>query len=210
MIHATSIATSLPRYSMLRKISVVITKQLAFSLMVTSPVIRPTSEKISLSSRNFWLLSALRGDVYTTLCPSRSAIAMAYSATTVLPALVCAATITLSPRSMQFMDVYWKGSRLKGYFLAGSATLGGGPSHRSPFHPCGNTVRWVQVFPQGDCTTVDPSPAEDVVSDSSPPSFGRFTRERSSCPFPSAGDRTIACRRAAAACALPPPAGRPG
>ena len=50
-------------YSMDRKISVVMTRQLAEGLMVMSPVISPTSGKISPRSRNFWLDSALRGDV---------------------------------------------------------------------------------------------------------------------------------------------------
>ena len=44
----------------------VITRQLAFGLMLTSPVIRPTSRNSSASSRYFWLLSAFRGEVYTT------------------------------------------------------------------------------------------------------------------------------------------------
>lgn len=50
-------------YSMDRKISVVMTRQLAEGLMVMSPVISPTSGNISPRSRNFWLDSALRGDV---------------------------------------------------------------------------------------------------------------------------------------------------
>lgn len=40
---ATSLTVSLPLYSMDRRISVVITRQLASGLIVTSPVIRPTS-----------------------------------------------------------------------------------------------------------------------------------------------------------------------
>ena len=43
--------------------SVVMTRQLALGLMVTSPVMRPTSENSSNSSRYFWLLKALMGDV---------------------------------------------------------------------------------------------------------------------------------------------------
>lgn len=39
----TSLTVSLPLYSMERRISVVMTRQLASGLMVTSPVIRPTS-----------------------------------------------------------------------------------------------------------------------------------------------------------------------
>ena len=54
------------------------TRQLALGLMVTSPVIRPTSWNSSVNSLNFWLLSALMGEVYTTRSESRSAIAMAY------------------------------------------------------------------------------------------------------------------------------------
>lgn len=86
--------TSDPRYNIFRRISVVITKQLAEGLSVTSPVIRPTSSNSRCSSRYFWLLRALIGDVYTTRCLSRSAMAIAYSATTVLPADVCADTRT--------------------------------------------------------------------------------------------------------------------
>jgi hypothetical protein len=46
-----------------RRISVVITRHDAWGLIVMSPVIRPTSEKISWRSRNFWLDSALIGEV---------------------------------------------------------------------------------------------------------------------------------------------------
>lgn len=46
--------------------------------------------------------------------------AMAYSATTVLPADVWAATRTDSLRSIDEMDTRWKGSKLKGYVRAGS------------------------------------------------------------------------------------------
>jgi hypothetical protein len=49
--------------------------------------------------------------------------AMAYSATTVLPAEVCAATKTDSLRSIDEIDTRWKGSRVNGYVRAGS--LGG-------------------------------------------------------------------------------------
>jgi hypothetical protein len=45
---------------------VVMTRQVALGLMVTSPVMSPTSPNASLSSLYFWLLSALRGLVYTT------------------------------------------------------------------------------------------------------------------------------------------------
>jgi hypothetical protein len=48
---------------MLRKISVVMTRQLADGLMVTSPVMSPTSPYCSWNSRYFWLDSALRGEV---------------------------------------------------------------------------------------------------------------------------------------------------
>lgn len=59
---------------------------------MTSPVINPTSENSSLNSLYFWLLRALIGDVYITRCLFRSDIAMAYKATTVFPAEVCAET----------------------------------------------------------------------------------------------------------------------
>ena len=39
------------------------TRQVAFSLMVTSPVSRPTSPNSSVNSRNFWFDSALSGEV---------------------------------------------------------------------------------------------------------------------------------------------------
>ena len=38
--------------------SVVITRHDAVGLIVTSPVIRPTSEKVSVNSRYFWFDSA--------------------------------------------------------------------------------------------------------------------------------------------------------
>jgi len=46
-----------------RRISVVITMQLADGLMVTSPVMRPTSWNSSYRSRYFWFESALMGQV---------------------------------------------------------------------------------------------------------------------------------------------------
>mmetsp|Transcript_8367 Transcript_8367/g.30596 ORF Transcript_8367/g.30596 Transcript_8367/m.30596 type:complete len:228 (-) Transcript_8367:4-687(-) len=123
MIHFTSRTISLPRYSIPRRTSVVITMHVAFLLMHTSPVMRPTSAPASppnssASSRNFWFDSALIGEVYITLCLSRNAIAMAYSATTVFPADVCAATITLSFLSRTAMEVSWNASRTNGYALA--------------------------------------------------------------------------------------------
>ena len=52
----------------------------------------PSSPPTLLQSSSRPHQPTLRGEVYTTLAPSRSAIANAYSATTVLPADVCAAT----------------------------------------------------------------------------------------------------------------------
>ena len=46
-----------------RRISVVMTSAEALGLMVTSPVMRPTSANCSNMSRYFWLDSALMGDV---------------------------------------------------------------------------------------------------------------------------------------------------
>ena len=46
------------------------------------------------------------GLVYMTLCFSFKLCAMAYSATTVFPADVCALTRTLSFRSMAAMDIF--------------------------------------------------------------------------------------------------------
>lgn len=68
------------------------TKQEAFGSIVTSPVINPTSENSCLNSLYFWLLSALIGEVYMTLCLFRNDIAIAYNATTVFPAEVWADT----------------------------------------------------------------------------------------------------------------------
>lgn len=68
------------------------TKHEALGSMVTSPVINPTSENSSLNSRYFWLLRALIGEVYITLCLLRNDIAIAYEATTVFPAEVWADT----------------------------------------------------------------------------------------------------------------------
>lgn len=55
---------------MLRRISVVMTRQLALGLIVTSPVISPTSPNSCCSSLYFWLLRAFSGDVYITRCLS--------------------------------------------------------------------------------------------------------------------------------------------
>ena len=71
------------------------------------------------------------GEVYTTRCPSRSDLAMAYSATTVFPAEVCAATSTDSFRSTYPMAVCWKGSRVKGYVFAGGRFLATASSSES-------------------------------------------------------------------------------
>jgi hypothetical protein len=81
---------------------------------VTSPVMRPTSPNSELNSLYFWLLSALMGLVYTTRWLFFRHCAMAYSATTVLPADVCAETKTLSLRSMEAIDTCWNGSSVKG------------------------------------------------------------------------------------------------
>lgn len=53
-------------------------RQEAVGLMVTSPVIRPTSWNSSYISLYFWLLRALMGLVKMTLCFSLRARAMAY------------------------------------------------------------------------------------------------------------------------------------
>lgn len=47
-----------------------------------------------------------------------------YSATTVLPAEVCADTNTDWLLSTQSIDSSWKGSNVNGYFFAGSPVLG--------------------------------------------------------------------------------------
>lgn len=54
------------------------TRQEAVGLMVTSPVISPTSWNSSYISLYFWLERALMGLVKITLCFSRRASAMAY------------------------------------------------------------------------------------------------------------------------------------
>lgn len=53
-------------------------RQEAVGLMVTSPVIKPTSWNSSYISLYFWLLRALMGLVKMTLCFSLRARAMAY------------------------------------------------------------------------------------------------------------------------------------
>lgn len=58
--------------------SVVMTRQEAVGLMVTSPVISPTSWNSSYISLYFWLERALMGLVKITLCFSLRARAMAY------------------------------------------------------------------------------------------------------------------------------------
>ena len=56
-----------------------------------------------------------------TLCVSRSDVAMAYSATTVLPADVCADTSTDWLFSMQRRASRWNASRANGYSCDGSS-----------------------------------------------------------------------------------------
>lgn len=78
MTNSTSRIRSAPLYSMLLRISVVICrvssllettqltiKQLPSALICTSPVRMPTlaGSKVVLKSRNFWLESALMGEV---------------------------------------------------------------------------------------------------------------------------------------------------
>jgi len=68
-------------------------------------------------------------------------MAMAYSATTVLPAEVCAATITLSSRSSTATDVSWKGSNTKSYcFARGPSYVGAWSASSSPRHPGGTAT----------------------------------------------------------------------
>ena len=68
------------------------TRQEALGSIVTSPVIKPTSENSSLNSLYFWLLSALIGEVYITRWLFCNDMAIAYNATTVFPADVWADT----------------------------------------------------------------------------------------------------------------------
>ena len=78
-------------------------------------------------------------------CLERNASAMAYSATTVLPADVCAATRTDSPRSRHAMAVLWKGSSTKGYVFAGGPVKRGFRiSSRLPLQPRGSAT-WGEV-----------------------------------------------------------------
>mmetsp|Transcript_105064 Transcript_105064/g.297436 ORF Transcript_105064/g.297436 Transcript_105064/m.297436 type:complete len:220 (-) Transcript_105064:38-697(-) len=117
----------------------------AFGLIVTSPVIRPTSLNSSCRSRYFWLLRALMGEVYMSLCLSRKAIERAYSATAVFPADVCAETSTDSFRSRQVTASCWNLSRVKpysraGFFSAALAALFAAFATSS----AGLTTSWVQ------------------------------------------------------------------
>src|SRR3954468_14150812 len=102
-----------------KQTSVVMTRQVAVGLIVTSPVINPTSPNSAMNSRYFWLLRALMGLVYMTLWLFLRHCAIAYSATTVLPALVCAETSTLSFLCIDAIDTCWKGSKVKGHSRAG-------------------------------------------------------------------------------------------
>ena len=153
---------------MLRSTSVVITKQDASGFITVSPVIKPTSLNSSASSRYFWFDSAFSGLVYTTRCPSRKLMAMAYSATTVFPALVCAATITLSPASITSTDFLWNVSSSNLYAFAGFSG-----SYRRAFgsrvHPGGYTTSCRHPWPAPDGGILVPPAA----STSSMSVFGR-------------------------------------
>lgn len=63
MTHSKSCNVSDRRYNIERKISVVMIRHDDSGAICMSPVMRPTSSKIDLNSRNFWLDSALMGDV---------------------------------------------------------------------------------------------------------------------------------------------------
>ena len=86
--------------------------------------LRGLSRTSSLSSLYFWFERALIGDVYSTRWVSRSEVAMAYSAQTVLPADVCAETSTDSSRSMQATAAFWNGSSSNLYVRAGTRPSG--------------------------------------------------------------------------------------
>jgi hypothetical protein len=76
-------------------------------LMLTSPVRIPTSSpNFYLKSLNFWLESALMGDVYIVFVMCFIESAIAYSATTVFPADVCAATNTHPPYSNLWIALF--------------------------------------------------------------------------------------------------------
>ena len=70
--------------------------QLAWGFMLTSPVTIPTESNSLESSLYFWFERAFIGEVYITFLLCFIANAIPYSATTVFPALVWAATKTLS------------------------------------------------------------------------------------------------------------------
>ena len=82
-----------------------------------------------------------------TFCPSRNAMAMAYSATTVLPADVCAATMTDSPRSRTAREVSWNASSAKGYAFASAPAVRTGAriAASSPRHPGGSATSCTHV-----------------------------------------------------------------
>ena len=168
MTQPTSRITSPPLYSMLRSTSVVITRHDASGLITVSPVINPTSLNSACSSLYFWFDRAFSGLVYTTRWPSRRLIAMAYSATTVFPAEVCAATITLSPCSITSTDFLWNVSSSNAYFLAGFSG-----SYRRAFgsrvHPGGYTTSCRHPWPAPEGGILVPPAA----STSSMSVFGR-------------------------------------
>ena len=87
---------------------------------MSSPTL-PTPKRTS-NSRNFWFESALIGEVYTARVWWRIASAIAYSATAVLPAEVCAATKTFSPRSRWTTARFWNTSSSNGQRSAGAGT----------------------------------------------------------------------------------------
>ena len=77
------------------------------------------STNFSLNSLYFWFDKALIGDVNTALVKFLIAKATAYSATTVFPAEVWAATRTQCPYSILYIALFWKSSSSKGYVIAG-------------------------------------------------------------------------------------------
>mmetsp|Transcript_5260 Transcript_5260/g.19690 ORF Transcript_5260/g.19690 Transcript_5260/m.19690 type:complete len:227 (+) Transcript_5260:2013-2693(+) len=198
MTHSTSLIRSAPRYSILRKISVVMIKQFASGLMETSPVNNPTSNPSTEKSRNFWLLMVLIGDVYIARVACFVASANAYSAHTVFPALVCAATKTDSPRSIRYAASFWKSSNSNLNCLASVGTSARSFSSmlamRSMTHHVGFVLDFsfleVFVFPEGKLVTRNTSLSSKSESSPSPESPA-FCASLRSDPEPSSSSSEV-------------------
>lgn len=153
-----------------------------------------------------------------TRCLAASDLAMAYSATTVLPADVWAETRTLWLLSMHRIAWRWKGSSTKGYSLAGTPLNGckgmyswSGWTATSWVHDSGDSNRWVTMrvrkasraaessrsgLGSGSSSSSSSFASSSIVSLSLPllSCFSRFVGSSSSIsPWPSAFGAFASC-----------------